>query len=231
MGRSRGDINFAPDIRIALMSTENLLRRYLFFITVMLTQSIAALGQKDIVDGPVATNLDVMRSLAERIGQRVGKLISSNDPETVAVRVLPEETAWYVERSLLAGLSTHSVQSTTPGHANLYAEFGLSSLRVVYSNIRRDGILGPKVIDRKVTVLVSAKVLNQQSGSILVLKDFHEEEIDTIEFSELENVENPNLEVTQGVIPGEGFFSNIAEPLVVLSAIAIAVFLLFNVRS
>lgn len=221
----------ALSTRFALLSLENLLRRYLLSTIVMLAQPIAGLAQDDIVDAPVATNLDVMRTLTERIGERVGKLISSNDAETVAVRVLPEETAWYVERSLLTGLSKDNVLSAAPGHASLRAEFGIGSLRVVYSNIRRDGILGPKVIDRQVTVLVSAKVVNQQSGNILVLKDFHEEEIDTLEFSDLENVENPNLEVTQGVIPDEGFFSNIAEPLVVLSAIAIAVYLLFNVRS
>jgi len=172
-----------------------------------------------------------MRSLAERIGEKVGKLISTHDAETVAVRVLPEETAWYVERSLLAGLLTQNVQLTSSGHSDMFAEFGLGNLHVAYANIRRDGFLGSKLIDRKVTVLVSAKVLDQRAGNILVLKDFREERIDTLQLSELENVENQNLEVTQGVIPGEGFFSNLAEPLVVLGAIAVAVYLLFSVRS
>jgi hypothetical protein len=197
----------------------------------LLTQPVVAPGQDDVPNMPPATNLEVMRSLAERIGEKVGKLISTHDAETVAVRVLPEETAWYVERSLLAGLSTQNVQLTSSARSDLYAEFGLGNLRVAYANIRRDGLLGSKLIDRKVTVLVSAKVLDQRAGNILLLKDFREERIDTLQLSELENVENQNLEVTQGIIPAEGFFSNIAEPLVVLGAIAVAVFLLFSVRS
>lgn len=197
----------------------------------MLTQPVVAPGQDTVPNRPPATNLEVMRSLAERIGEKVGKLISTHDAETVAVRVLPEETAWYVERSLLAGLLTQNVQLTSSGHSDMFAEFGLGNLHVAYANIRRDGFLGSKLIDRKVTVLVSAKVLDQRAGNILVLKDFREERIDTLQLSELENVENQNLEVTQGVIPGEGFFSNLAEPLVVLGAIAVAVYLLFSVRS
>jgi hypothetical protein len=37
--------------------------------------------------------------------------------------------------------------------------------------------------------------------------------------------------VTKGYLPPEGFFSTWAEPLVIIGAIAVAVYLLFTVRS
>jgi hypothetical protein len=39
------------------------------------------------------------------------------------------------------------------------------------------------------------------------------------------------VSVTQGTLPGEGFFSSLVEPLVMIGAIAVAVYLLFTVRS
>ena len=49
--------------------------------------------------------------------------------------------------------------------------------------------------------------------------------------TEIRELENPNLPVTQGTLPTGGFFSSFAEPLIVLGAVAVAMLLLFSVRS
>jgi hypothetical protein len=54
---------------------------------------------------------------------------------------------------------------------------------------------------------------------------------DVVEVSLIESLENPSVPQTHGVFPPEGFFAGWAEPLVLLGAVAVAVYLLFTVRS
>jgi len=54
---------------------------------------------------------------------------------------------------------------------------------------------------------------------------------DTVAVSDVGDIEQASIPVTRGVLPAEDFFSGIAEPLVVVGAIAVAIFLLFTVRS
>jgi hypothetical protein len=54
---------------------------------------------------------------------------------------------------------------------------------------------------------------------------------DTIALSQVERIEHASLPVTRGRVPPEDFFSGIAEPLIIVGAVAVAIFLLFTVRS
>jgi hypothetical protein len=49
--------------------------------------------------------------------------------------------------------------------------------------------------------------------------------------SDVESLENSGIPATHGVIPKEGLFSTFLEPLVAIGAMAVAVYLLFHVRS
>jgi hypothetical protein len=111
------------------------------------------------------------------------------------------------------------------------ASFGLKNGSVKYSNIRRDGFLGTKIVDRSFNLQLTTKILDRRSGTILFQSDVEDSASDTIALSQIEQVENPAILMTKGVVPREGFFSNVAEPLILLGSIAVAVLLLFNVRS
>jgi hypothetical protein len=102
---------------------------------------------------------------------------------------------------------------------------------VSYDDVRRDGFFGEKVVSRTVQVAFSVKVVDRRAGTHLLVQDFSEEATDTIGLSQIQEVENPNISVTRGTLPAEGFFTSLVEPLVVLGSIAVAVYLLFHVRS
>jgi hypothetical protein len=63
------------------------------------------------------------------------------------------------------------------------------------------------------------------------VKDFYYESIDTVEFDEIQTLENPSYPFTQGRIPTEPFMSNLFEPLVALTTAAVVIALFFKVRS
>ena len=175
------------------------------------------------------TNLDIMRLLSERIAATVERSTTGSD--SIQIMVLPRERAWYTEEAVTKGLRSRGFLPTASPSARYGAEFGQNTLRVSYDDVRRDGFLGPKIIRRTIQVVLSVKIVDRATGEVITLKDVPEEARDTIALSEVERVENPNIPVTHGVLPAEGFFTSIAEPLVVLGSIAVAVYLLFHVRS
>jgi hypothetical protein len=178
-----------------------------------------------------ASNLALIRSLALRVGERVAAEIRETDSVSVSVRVLPKESAWYVESSILQGLAKFPLRITEGSGNALEAEFGIGQAGVVYSNVRRDGFFGTKLVDRTIALLLSVKVVDPRSGTILIARDYSEDTSDTIPLDAVADVESPLLPVTRGAVPSEGLFANAVEPAVMLGAIAVAVYLLFSVRN
>jgi hypothetical protein len=177
------------------------------------------------------TNLNVMRSLAETIGFRVGESIGTAGADSAGLLVHPQETAWYVEGSLIRGLTKSGIKIIGFGHGVAEIELALGALEVQYSDPWKSGFLGASLVERAITVSISSLVRFRTPGESTAVEDMVEAFKDTIELDQITMLENPNIPATRGTIPEEGFFTNPAEPLIMLGAIAVAVFLLFHVRS
>lgn len=177
------------------------------------------------------TNLAVIRDLAEAIGQRIGILTDLPAGDTLSVSVRPSESAWYIQSSLIRGISGSSRPVRSSDKGPVTAECGIEEILVSYSDPRTDGLLGSTIVDREVSVTISTMLIDQVSGTILLNDELLEERTDTIELGDIGTLENPNIPATQGSLPAEGFFSNIAGPLILIGSIGVAVFLLFHVRS
>ena len=193
----------------------------LFFATAVFSQDMKQ----------TATNLDVIRLLAKQIAVDVLTQTKVNSPGSIDLSIYPKETAWYLEGSVREGFQSLGFVVRQDTAATLSATFGLSDARIEYSNIRKDGLFGSKLVDRKIKIELTGKFSDRKTGHILWASEQTQSIIDTIELSEINRVENPTIAITRGTLPRESFFSNIAEPLILLGAIAVAVFLLFNVRS
>lgn len=205
----------------------------------MLDQRVKYIFSLLIVAAPVfsqemkgtPTNLDVIRSLAKQIAVDAVRQTKIDTSGNVDLSVFPKETAWYVESSVGEGLQSLGFGVRQDTAAPLAAAFSLSDAWVEYSNVRKDGLFGSKLVDRKVGIQLTSKFTDRKTGSILWASGKTQSAVDTIELSEINRVENPTIAFTRGTLPRESFFSNFAEPLILLGAIAVAVFLLFNVRS
>lgn len=103
----------------------------------------------------------------------------------------------------------------------------LDNAKVNYGEVYRDGLLGDYLLPRK--ILVSGNYLIN-SDPILV-KDFQYLYEDTVLVNNVKNLESYSFLFTKGEIPSEPFFSSLFEPLIAISAAAIAVFLFFTIRS
>jgi hypothetical protein len=172
-----------------------------------------------------------MREIAIEIGSQAGKSLPATANDTVWTIVRPRETAWYIESFLLQGVAENGYKVLSGTDGRLTLDFGLTEIAVRYSDARSDGLFGETIVDREVVVTVSTTMINRISGELLVNRDISGTRRDTVAVSRIKSLENPNITVTQGELPAEGFFSNLAGPLIVLGALGVAVYLLFHVRS
>jgi hypothetical protein len=177
----------------------------------------------------VLTNLEIFQRLSHQVGDSIAGFVTQGDSVRVIIR--PIESAWYIEGVVRQAFSERGHFSTQSSSAASEVELGLVRAQVKYANIRQTGLFGGKMVDRTLSVEFLVKVVDNGSGEILVSRTFVQSASDIVETADLENLENSGIPATHGTLPREGFFSTFLEPLVVIGAIAVAVYLLFHVRS
>lgn len=202
-------------------------RSLLLLAGILLISTRPGMAQEDV---PVS-NIQAFQLLAERIGDSLNAQIPDRDSLRVLLSVKPESTAWLVQGGISRALQKrgHIVVVATP--AEYQAELGIMEMHVAYGNAHTTGLFSGKVADREVLLIVSARLVDQRSGVVTVNKEFQANVRDTVYVSEIPTLEDANVPVTQGALSGEGFFSSLVEPLIMLGAVAVAVYLLFTVRS
>jgi hypothetical protein len=179
----------------------------------------------------VPTNMRVYQSLAASLGDSLALLVVSADSPRVAVTVAPADVAWFLQDPVEKPFRLRHCVISTVDSARFAAEFGAVELHVQYSNLRRNGIFGSRVLDRSVVLLARMRLVDRVGGTVLMSGERKGGYTDTIGLSQVEGVEHAAVPCTHGTIPAEDFFSGIAEPLVIVGAVAVAIFLLFTVRS
>jgi len=181
--------------------------------------------------GPVRTTMGITQMLADTIARRAFAVLPKSDSSSVAVTVLPAGEAWFLEEPVFrAARARGCIPDFFPG-ARYTAEFGITDMRVELMNPRRPGLFSARLVDRTVTLALWGKIVDRTSGRLLVGETWREQCTDTVCVEDLERLETPGIPATRGVLPAEGLFTSFLEPLILLGAVGVAVFLLFTSRS
>lgn len=108
-------------------------------------------------------------------------------------------------------------------------KYSLDQIGVIYSEPFRGGLLSDYKVERRI-FLNGTMALGK--GTKVIKTDFVESTYrDTLFYSEIENVESPSLQITQGTKPSEPLFESLLEPVIAVSAVIVTIILLFTVRS
>ncbi len=197
----------------------------------------AAVGSAAIAgtaDEP-ATNLQIFRDLAASVAAEVSAAMPSSgagsDSGSLALAVIPNESGWFLQDTVARVFAATRKVLDGAADAAYKARLGILDLRVAYADIRTDGFLGPRIVDRRLTLSLEANIVRQTTGAVVVSRRLDREYADTVPLSEVVRLESSTLPFTRGALPQEGWFSTFIEPVIVLGAIAVAVLLLFSVRS
>lgn len=179
----------------------------------------------------VPTNMRVYQSLAASLGDSLAGFLTAADSPRVAVTVAPADVSWFLQDPVEKPFRARHCVISTVDSARYAAEFGAVELHVRYSNLRRNGIFGSRVIDRSVVLLARLRLVDRVGGTVIMSGERMGGYSDTIGLSQVDLIEHAAVPSTRGAVPPEDFFSGIAEPLVIVGAVAVAIFLLFTVRS
>jgi hypothetical protein len=201
-----------------------------------LTVLVAAMGALQSLHAQdsasaVATNMRIYQVLAASLGDSLAALVPSGDSARVTVRVAPQDVAWFIQDAVERPFRAKGCVISMNDSARYGAEFGALGMNVRYTNLRRTGIFGSRVVDRLIVLQARLRLADRSRGSVIMTGERKAEYSDTIPLSQVESVEHAALPSTRGTVPPEDFFSGIAEPLVIVGAVAVAIFLLFTVRS
>lgn len=179
----------------------------------------------------VPTNLRIYQSLVAELADTLASAVAPTDSATVSVRVYPADVVWFLHEPATRPFIVRGFKLSIADTARYGAELGALEMRVRYSNLRRKGFFGAHILDRSVTIQGALRLVDRRSGNIVITGDRLATYADVIEVSGIESIEHPALPMTHGSVPAEDFFSGLAEPLIVIGAVAVAVYLLFTVRS
>ncbi|MGA9362813.1 MAG: hypothetical protein WBW16_00410 [Bacteroidota bacterium] len=203
---------------------------FLFFI---LSPDTHAAGG-DQSDLPVKTNLEVFQtelsSLAAELVQKSGDGLGRN----VVVNVRSQDTSWVARNTIVEALTklNYSVSLPSSGGERKGAtiDLGIVEMKVRYGDVFREGFLGKRRTERTISTTVSANVRNVQN-EILFVGAASRAHKDTVDVSDVAQLENSSISFTHGEPPGTDFFENVLEPAIIIGASAVVVYLFFTVRS
>ncbi len=118
--------------------------------------------------------------------------------------------------------------NNSPLDSNLIiVNFTIEKAVVSYLDLFRKNFLGDFYIRRNLNLSGNYSIISKSS----FVKNFHYSYADTVNYEQLQNLQNISYPFTHGEIPAEPFLSSFFEPVGAVGATALAVILFFTVRS
>lgn len=198
------------------------------FFLPMLAAVIWNTSPSQTPEGSPPANIDVIRNVA---GGMVREFAGELSGKRAYLVVVPADAAWYIEAGVREALKEGSVQLDSRDMAEVILEVGLRGSSITYSRLRRGSLLGESIVDRTVSVSLTARASRSSNGEVILSRDLGSTFEDTMAASDIQRVENSSLPLTRGELEGGSFPGSIVEPAVIVGALGVALYLLFHVRS
>jgi hypothetical protein len=181
------------------------------------------------------SNLEIMQSLLERLTQEIigkGRLRAG---DTIAFRMGTAEDGWIVQNALTAGFGSSGVavfllrDTLRPAGEVLHV---LSApLHVMYEEMYHDGFLGTRKVRRTVSASVTCELVRTATGELMYAGSPSLQSSDTVVVDDIPNLELTTAKTTHAELPAENFLDRVLEPLVIIGATGVSIYLFFHVRS
>lgn len=190
--------------------------------------------EKDSGDPGVRPNLEIIKSEVAALTMEIMKKSDVSTEQNLLVKFRISDTSWVVRNALLETLKRMKynvfLSSSTEKQEGVSLDIGLVETKVRYGPAFRESFLGKRKTARKIEVAVSANIRDARD-EVLFAGSLSRGFSDTIHVGDLPDLEIPSIPLTQGEPPEGGFFDSVLEPLIIIGASAVAVYLFFTVRS
>src|ERR1051326_1911277 len=181
------------------------------------------------------SNLQVMEKLVEAAGKEIAANLTHAHGDSITLRCSAGDDRWIIQNGLTASLKASGFQVFTTNDSlsrpRILADIHPVNFTVHYDEMFRDGFLGSKKTRRTVSVELACLLTNPLTGEVFYSGSPKGESTDTVSVESLPALESPDLKSTHGEVPSETFLDRIIEPVVLIGATGVAVYLFFHIRS
>lgn len=202
-------------------------------LIVFLILFVNLLNNGDAHQKNTKTNIEVMQSLIARISDKV--LTYSNIPvqESISVRYPAIDDAWIAKTVITPKLKSegYKVFDFDSINSKYLYEIGSLILEVQYLNMFRDGLFGEKRLTRNISTSLAVELKNSLTNEILHSGLLNEKMSDTVSVDEIENLELASVKRSRADIPDNDILDSIIEPLVIIGAVGVSVYLFYYIRT
>jgi hypothetical protein len=189
-------------------------------------------GASSVVRDPAPSNLDVMRTLVAVIGGGVLDSAGTSVGDTVALDVDSSDASWVARTEIAALLGRSGRTVVAPGGNRAPGtrwNVRGTTLAAEYRDIRKSGPFSGAVVDRVVSASFTSELT--RDGTVLYAGASARSAVDTVDEGSVADLEAGSPESSRGEVPGMETFDRFIEPLVIIGAAGVAIFLFFQVRS
>ena len=184
----------------------------------------------------VFTNLELIQKVIQQMTDDILTSAHLNPGDSVSVNIPPQECAWIVEQAIVTKMKSNSiiVFSQQESYASVPFLFEVRPVVVQlhYPRIFKDEISKSNLVEREVIAHLSCQIENRRTGEIVYSASLSRNSRDTITVDDVNLAEQGCVKVTHAELPAdENILDKIVEPFVIIGATAVAIYLLFHIRS
>lgn len=182
-------------------------------------------------NNPVASNREVFFALSDSV---IGTIVNQRMKQysSITIKISNDTFTKYFRQQFISSLAlkdkTIYENSATP---ETTLELSVQESSVFFGELFTETFLGRKKVERKVCLTVHATLSSPVDGKILFSNQFSETKIDTVNFTDIDQINNNSLPMTRYQKPELSFFDSVLEPAIVIFSTGVAVYLFFTIRS
>lgn len=202
-------------------------------LIIFLTLFVNLFNDGDTHQRSTQTNVEVMQSLIARISDKVISYSNIPAKESISVRYPAVDDAWIAKTVITPKLKSAGYKVFDYDSINDKLLFDVNDLTlgVQYTNMFRDGFFGEKRVTRSISVNLAVEVKDCLTNEIFFSGLLNEELSDTVSVDEIENLESASAKRTRADIPNNDILDHIVEPIVIIGAVGVSVYLFYYIRT
>jgi hypothetical protein len=199
-----------------------------------MSRCASAAGTSDEPKGSaVESNLLRMEKCIASMTREILGQVPVRRGDSVGLAVLASDERWLFEGAIAAALKEDSLSvfASPDSAAPFRMDITASSVTLRYTNMFRDGMFGAQKVRREISAEMTATVTRLASREVLYSGTMKREAADSVKVEAVPTVESDGIPATRATLPSENGVDRFVEPFVIIGATAVAIFLLFSVRS
>lgn len=188
-------------------------------------------------DSALATrsNALVIHSLIAGATRRVIDETGLKSGTPLLLRIQPSEDRPVIEQAVSSALleagCTVRADSQAADENSLAIDVRPLGIGVSYGEAFREGLFGTRRTARKVSCDLAFEVTECSTKTIRLSRTLTAAMTDTVDVAEIQHLENPASRSTHGTMPDDSLLDRVAEPLVIIGAAGVIIYLFFHIRS